>query len=84
MGEPWCTAVTCPSARPTPTGTPATRPVVNALPTADGRCYAYCGHAGPADITATLRERGCLYELTDKVVDTYEDDVPAENEEALR
>ncbi|MDR2333733.1 MAG: N4-gp56 family major capsid protein [Burkholderiaceae bacterium] len=32
----------------------------------------------PQDITATLKQYGCLYELTDKVVDTYEDDVPAE------
>lgn len=32
----------------------------------------------PQDITVTLKQYGCLYELTDKVVDTYEDDVPAE------
>ena len=55
------------------------RPVVNAAaheltegvtPTADTLV--------PQDITATLKQYGCLYELTDKVVDTYEDDVPAE------
>ena len=32
----------------------------------------------PQDITATLKQYGCLYELTDQTVDTYEDDVPAE------
>ena len=32
----------------------------------------------PQDITVTIKQYGCLYELTDKVVDTYEDDVPAE------
>lgn len=55
------------------------RPVVNAAaheltegvtPTADTLV--------PQDITATLKQFGCLYELTDKVVDTYEDDAPAE------
>lgn len=55
------------------------RPVVNAAaheltegvtPTADTLV--------PQDITATLKQYGCLYELTDKVVDTYEDDAPAE------
>ncbi|MDR0258810.1 MAG: N4-gp56 family major capsid protein [Comamonas sp.] len=30
------------------------------------------------DITVTLKQYGCLYQLTDKTVDTYEDDVPAE------
>lgn len=30
------------------------------------------------DITTTINQYGCLYELTDQVVDTYEDDVPAE------
>lgn len=55
------------------------RPVVNAAaheltegvtPTADTLV--------PQDITATLKQYGCLYELTDKVADTYEDDAPAE------
>lgn len=55
------------------------RPVVNAVaheltegvtPTADTLV--------PQDITVTLKQYGCLYELTDQVVDTYEDDVPAE------
>ncbi len=32
----------------------------------------------PQEITVTLKEYGCLYELTNQVVDTYEDDVPAE------
>ncbi|MGF6211780.1 N4-gp56 family major capsid protein [Comamonas sp. 4034] len=32
----------------------------------------------PQDITTTIKQYGCLYELTDQVVDTYEDDVPAE------
>lgn len=32
----------------------------------------------PQDITATLLQYGCLYQVTDKVVDIYEDDVPAE------
>lgn len=32
----------------------------------------------PQDITVTLKQYGCLYELTDVVADTYEDDVPAE------
>lgn len=32
----------------------------------------------PQDITVTLKQYGCLYELTDQTVDTYEDDVPAE------
>lgn len=32
----------------------------------------------PQEITVTIKQYGCLYELTDKVVDTYEDDVPAE------
>ena len=32
----------------------------------------------PQDITVTLKQYGCLYELTDQVADTYEDDVPAE------
>lgn len=30
------------------------------------------------DITATLQQYSCLYAVTDKVVDLYEDDVPAE------
>ncbi|MEJ5148965.1 N4-gp56 family major capsid protein [Comamonas sp. MYb396] len=55
------------------------RPVVNAVaheltegvtPTADTLI--------PQDITTTIKQYGCLYELTDQVVDTYEDDVPAE------
>ena len=55
------------------------RPAVNAVaheltegvtPTADTLT--------PQDITVTIKQYGCLYELTDKVVDTYEDDVPAE------
>lgn len=55
------------------------RPVVNAAaheltegvtPTADTLT--------PQDITATIKQYGCLYELTDQVVDTYEDDVPME------
>ncbi len=32
----------------------------------------------PQDITVTLNQYGCLYQVTDQVVDTYEDDVPAE------
>lgn len=32
----------------------------------------------PQDITATIKQYGCLYELSDQVADTYEDDVPAE------
>lgn len=32
----------------------------------------------PQDITVTLKQYGCLYELTDQVVDTYEDDVASE------
>ena len=32
----------------------------------------------PFDITVTLKQYGCLYELTDQVADTYEDDVPEE------
>lgn len=32
----------------------------------------------PQDITVTLKQFGCLYELTDQVVDTYEDDVASE------
>lgn len=32
----------------------------------------------PQDITVTLKQYGCLYEVTDQVVDTYEDDAPAE------
>lgn len=32
----------------------------------------------PQDVTATIRQFGCLYQLTDQVADTYEDDVPAE------
>lgn len=32
----------------------------------------------PQDITVTLKQYGCLYELTDQTVDTYEDDVPDE------
>ena len=32
----------------------------------------------PQDITVTLKQYGCLYELTDQTADTYEDDVPAE------
>jgi N4-gp56 family major capsid protein len=32
----------------------------------------------PQDITVTLKQYGCLYQLTDQTVDTYEDDVPAE------
>lgn len=32
----------------------------------------------PQDITVTIKQYGCLYQLTDQVVDTYEDDVPAE------
>lgn len=32
----------------------------------------------PQDITVTLKQYGCLYELTDVTADTYEDDVPAE------
>lgn len=32
----------------------------------------------PQDITVTLKQYGCLYQLTDVVADTYEDDVPAE------
>ena len=32
----------------------------------------------PQDITVTLNQYGCLYQVTDQAVDTYEDDVPAE------
>ncbi|WP_284335430.1 N4-gp56 family major capsid protein [Comamonas sp. NoAH] len=32
----------------------------------------------PQDISVTLKQYGCLYQLTDVVADTYEDDVPAE------
>lgn len=32
----------------------------------------------PQDIEVTLKQYGCLYEVTDQVVDTYEDDAPAE------
>lgn len=32
----------------------------------------------PQDVTVTLSQYGCLYELTDVTADTYEDDVPAE------
>lgn len=32
----------------------------------------------PQDVTVTLKQYGCLYELTDQVADTSEDDVPAE------
>lgn len=32
----------------------------------------------PQDIQVSLKQYGCLYELTDQTVDTYEDDVPAE------
>lgn len=32
----------------------------------------------PQDIPARVRQYGCLYQLTDWVSDTYEDDVPAE------
>lgn len=32
----------------------------------------------PQDVTVTLQQYGCLYQVTDVVNDTYEDDVPAE------
>lgn len=32
----------------------------------------------PDNITVTLNQYGCLYQVTDQVYDTYEDDVPAE------
>jgi N4-gp56 family major capsid protein len=32
----------------------------------------------PQDIQVTLKQYGCLYQLTDKTADLYEDDVPAE------
>lgn len=32
----------------------------------------------PQDVTVTLKQYGCLYELSDQTADTYEDDVPAE------
>lgn len=32
----------------------------------------------PVDVTATLQQYGCLYAVTDKLVDLNEDDVPAE------
>lgn len=32
----------------------------------------------PQDITVKLKQYGCLYQLTDQVADTYEDDVPTE------
>lgn len=32
----------------------------------------------PQDVTVKLKQYGCLYQLTDQVTDTYEDDVPAE------
>lgn len=55
------------------------RPAVNATahelvegvtPTADSLT--------PQDITAVIKQYGCLYQLTDQTADTYEDDVPAE------
>lgn len=39
-------------------------------PTADSLTYQ--------DITAVIKQYGCLYQLTDQTADTYEDDVPAE------
>lgn len=32
----------------------------------------------PQDVTVKLKQYGCLYQLTDQVSDTYEDDVPSE------
>ena len=32
----------------------------------------------PQDVTVTLAQYGCLYSVSDEMVDTYEDDVPAE------
>lgn len=32
----------------------------------------------PQDVTVTLQQYGCLYSVTDKAVDMYEDDIPAE------
>lgn len=32
----------------------------------------------PQDVQVSLRQFGCLYQLTDKVADLYEDDVPSE------
>ena len=32
----------------------------------------------PQDVTVTLQQYGCLYQVTDQVVDTYEDDIPSE------
>lgn len=32
----------------------------------------------PQDISVTIKQYGCLYQLTDQTADTYEDDVPAE------
>lgn len=32
----------------------------------------------PQDVTVKLKQYGCLYQLTDQVSDTYEDDVPPE------
>lgn len=32
----------------------------------------------PQDITVTLNQYGCLYQVSDQATDTYEDDVPAE------
>ncbi|MGE0383418.1 MAG: N4-gp56 family major capsid protein [Vicinamibacterales bacterium] len=55
------------------------RPAVNAAahtlsegvtPTADSLV--------PQDVTATLAQYGCLYAVTDKMVDLHEDDIPAE------
>lgn len=34
----------------------------------------------PHDITVTLKQYGCLYELTDQTEDAYEDDVPEEKQ----
>lgn len=35
----------------------------------------------PVDVTVTLQQYGCLYAVTDKTVDMYEDDIPAEMKE---
>lgn len=32
----------------------------------------------PQDITATMKQYGCLYQLSDQTADMYEDDIPAE------
>jgi N4-gp56 family major capsid protein len=54
-----------------PSADPATHELTEGVtPTADTLV--------PQDITVTLKQYGCLYQLTDQTADTYEDDAPAE------